>query len=70
MNWERQRTYDYENGKEAGLAEGVAKGEQQKAIESAKTMLADELSPDKVSLYSGLPLEQVLELQKQITVQA
>ena len=62
MEWERQRTYDFENGKEVGL--------QEKAIEIAKTMLSDELSPDKVSLYSGLPLEQVLELQKQIPVKA
>ena len=66
MEWERQRTYDYENGKEAGIVEGA----QQKAVESAMKMLSDQLSPDKVSLYSGLPLEQVLELQKKIPVQA
>ena len=45
-------------------------GAQQKAIEIATKMLSDKLNPEKVSLYSGLPLEQVLELQKQITVQA
>ncbi len=43
---------------------------EEKAIENAKTMLSDELPPKKVSLYSGLPLEQVLELQKQIAVKA
>lgn len=45
--------------------EALQDGKQEQAIESAKTMLADKLSPEKVSLYSGLPLEQVLELQKQ-----
>ena len=43
---------------------------EEKAIENAKTMLSDELPPEKVSLYSGLPLEQVLALQKSITVEA
>ena len=53
-----------------GFAEGKNEGRSEKAIENAKTMLADNLSTDKVSLYSGFTLEQVLELQKQITVQA
>ncbi len=44
-------------------------GQEQKAIESARTMLSDNLSPEKVALYSGLPLEKVLELQKSITVE-
>lgn len=46
---------------------GLQQGEQKKAIENAKTMLSDELPPEKVSLYSGLPLGQVFELQKKIT---
>ena len=52
-----------------GREEGVQQGAQQQAIENAKTMLSDELPPEKVSRYSGLPLEQVLELKKQVTVQ-
>ena len=31
MTWERQRTYDYEDGKEAGA--------QQKAVEAAENLL-------------------------------
>ena len=62
MDWEIEKAYSFDAGKEVGL--------QEKAIEIAKTMLSDELSPDKVSLYSGLPLEQVLELQKQSPVKA
>ena len=50
--------------------DGIIQGKQEQAIETAKKMLSDELSPDKVSHYSGLPLEEVLELQKQISVNA
>ena len=41
-------------------------GRQEQAVEAAKTMLSDHLPTDKVALYSGLPLEQVLELQKEL----
>lgn len=67
---ERDRNTLIHNAEKRGREEGLQQGEQQKAIEIAKTMLTDNLSTDKVSLYSGLSLEQVLELQKQITVQA
>ena len=50
--------------------DGIEMGRQEKAEEAAKTMLSDHLPTDKVALYSGLPLEQVLELQKQIPVKA
>ena len=53
-----------------GFTEGEQKGRQEQAVDAAKTMLSDHLSPEKVALYSGLPLEQVLELQKSITVEA
>ena len=49
--------------------EGMKLGAQQKAIENAKTMLADNLSPEKISQYSGLPLEQVQELAEQLAAQ-
>lgn len=67
---ERDKNTQIHNAEKRGREEGVKEGAQQKAIESAKTMLSDELPPEKVSLYSGLPLEQVLELQKQIPVKA
>ena len=68
--YERDRNTLIHNAEKKGREEGLQQGEQHKAVEIAKTMLTDKLSTDKVSLYSGLPLEQVLELQKQITVQA
>ena len=62
MTLQRLKNYAFDDGKEAGV--------QQQAIESAKKMLADNLSLDKVSLYSGLPLEQVKELAAKMPVQA
>lgn len=59
MEWERQRTYDFESGKEAGA--------QQKAIEAALAFLKKNIPPETVAECIGLPLEKVLELQKQIT---
>ena len=60
MEWERQRTYDFENGKEAG--------KEEKAIEAAKNALEMKLSPEQAAKISGLPLEKVLELQEQLAV--
>ena len=62
MEWERQRTYDFENGKEAG--------KEAKAIEAATNALALNLSPEQVTQIAGLPIEEVLELQKRVTVKA
>ena len=51
-------------------AEGVAEGEQKKALEDARNCLREGDSPEKVARCIGLPLEKVLELQKQISVTA
>jgi predicted transposase YdaD len=57
MEWERQRTYDFENGKEA------------KAIEAAINLLKmKNLSPDEIAQALDLPLEKVLELHQQLLV--
>ena len=56
MEWERQRTYDFENGKEA------------KAIETATNMLKKKYPPNDISEITGLTLEKVLELQKSTPV--
>ena len=61
--------YDYKMDIAVKKEEAFQDGQEQKAIESARTMLSDNLSPEKVALYSGLPLEKVLELQKSITVE-
>ena len=56
MEWERQRAYDFADGKNA------------KAIEVAESLLREGDSPEKIARCIGLPLEKVLELQKSISV--
>ena len=61
MEWERQRTYDFENGKEAG--------KEAKAIEAAINLLKmNKLTPNEIAQAQGLSLEKVLELQQQFLV--
>lgn len=63
MTWERQRTYDYEDGKVAGA--------QQKAIEAAENLLRMEVgTPEQIAQAQGLSLQKVLELKEQIKVTA
>ena len=57
-----------ERGLAEGHAEGLLKGQQQKAIEAAKNMLKKNYPTSDISEITGLPLDQVLELQKQISV--
>ena len=66
MEWERQRAYDYDDGKEAGIAIGREEGAQQKAVETATNALKMNLSVEQVATITGLPMEQVLELQQQL----
>jgi predicted transposase YdaD len=70
MNWERQRTYDFESGKEAGIAIGQEQGTQQKAIEAAINLLKlNKLSIDEIAQAQGLPVEKVQELKSQVELQ-
>ena len=47
--------------------QGVQQGVEQSNEESARRMLEDgELSLEKIAKYSGLTLEQVLELKKEL----
>ena len=53
------------------LQKGIAQGIQQHAIEAAiKLLKNNKLSPEEIADTQGLPLEQVLELQKTIPVNA
>ena len=51
-----------EEGREIGIAEGT----QQKAVEDASNMLRKNYPVDDISEITGLPLEQVLQLQAQL----
>ena len=60
MEWERQRTYDREAGREEGAL--------QKATEAAQNFLSKtNLSPEVIAECCSLPLEKVLELKKNIS---
>ena len=48
------------------LAEGLAQGAEQKAIETAKKLLQDNLPIEQIVKYTDLPLEKVQELANNI----
>ena len=63
MTWERQRTYDREEGMEIGAREN--------AIANAKNLLLEtDLSPEKIARCCSLPLEQVLALKEELDREA
>ena len=64
-----QEQYDRIRRRE-GFEEGIISGSQQKAIEAATNALALNLSPEQAAQIAGLPLEKVLELQKNVIVEA
>ena len=47
--------------------EGLAEGARQKAVENARNALAMNLTAEQTAQITGLPLDQVLELQKELT---
>ena len=56
-----------EEGLKQGIQQGIQQGEQQKAIEAAINLLKMEvLTPEQIAQAQDLPLEKVLELQKEI----
>ena len=58
MNWERQRTYDIERGKE------------EKAIEDAKSFYANGASIELIAKSLKMTEEQIKEIVKDVVVTA
>lgn len=58
MNYERQRTYDIDYGRE------------QQAIEASINLLKEKIDPKIIAKCEKLPLKKVLELQEQIAIKA
>lgn len=53
-----------------GEREGIAKGRQEQAVEAARNLLKmNALTPEQIAQAEGLPLEQVLDLQKELSAQ-
>ena len=62
MTWERQRAYDYDDGKAAG--------KQEKAVEAAIEFLKENIPPETIAKCVKLPLEEVIKLKEQLSVTA
>ena len=52
-----------DTAKQEGLAEGMEKGKNQKALDIAKNMLADGVDINLIMKYSGLSQEQIEKLK-------
>ena len=52
----------YEEGRNDGIALGIAQGAEQKAIETARNFLSMNLSLEKVAQGTGLSLETIQKL--------
>ena len=55
---QRQEAY------EDGMEQGFSQGSQQKAIETAKNMLKDNLDIQTILKYTGLSIEEIKSLAK------
>ena len=51
-------------GIEEGFSQGIVQGSQQKAIETAKNMLKDNLDIQTIIKYTGLSIEEINSLTK------
>ena len=51
-------------------AEGIAEGAENAKLEDAQNFLRENISPETIARCTGLPLEKVLELQKELAVMA
>ncbi len=57
----------YQEKYEQGIEQGIEQGVEQEKIDSAMRMIDDgDLPLEKIAMYSGLTLEQVLELEKKM----
>ena len=66
MEWERQRAYDFESGKEAGIAIGKEAGAEQKAVEAARSFYANGASIELIAKSLNMTPEQVKEIVKDL----
>ena len=53
-------------GLERGIEQGLARGAYQKALETARNILTEGLTPQMVARCTGLPLETVMELKQEM----
>ena len=56
---QRGKKAGYCEGLSDGISQGISQGEHQKAIETAKNLLAMKLSVENISKATGLSIEEV-----------
>ena len=66
MEFERQLAYSFREGKAEGMELGKAEGRDEKAVEASVELLKKGVSPEIIAECEKLPLEKVLELEKEI----
>ncbi len=49
-----------------GVDDGRKEGAQQQALETAENLLKENISPEIIARCTGLPLNRILEQQKQL----
>jgi hypothetical protein len=54
------------DAKTEGERDGMLKGERDGMLKVARNMLLDDVAADKISKFTGLPLSEIEELQKQV----
>ncbi|MBP3416065.1 MAG: hypothetical protein J6K76_01690, partial [Spirochaetaceae bacterium] len=55
-----------EEGREEGISIGLERGAYQTKLETARNLLSEGLAPAMVARCTDLPLETVLELEKEL----
>ncbi len=70
MDWEIEKAYSFDAGKKEGIKQGIQQGEQQKAEEIAKKMLLKKIPEQQISELTGMTVETILEIKKEIPEKA
>ena len=61
-----QREEAYEDGLSKGISQGIKQGAYEKAIETAKSFLSMGLSIEQIARGTGLSLETIKQLEKDL----
>ena len=61
--------FDQESYDETLRNDGRIEGARENAIANAKNMLLDNVSPEQITKWTSLPLEQVLALKKELAAE-
>ena len=67
MAFNEGRNAGIADGLARGISQGLAQGAEQKAIETAKNLLAMKLPLDSIAKATGLSLEEVEKLAKELS---